>query len=184
MDVSTVNGKLVVVEMELVMDADGVLKALDESLLEVTGRLDVGFFDGVVTFVADNVFLVALGDWVIRSVESFCMLIVDGLSELDGFATVVDFVGFEIKVVFCFEFGILLFGDNAFFIGCSGFVVDVCLIFCVKVLGLSGVVVLADDGFSFCFIILLTVVFDGIGVVFTTDKVLGVLFLIGFLFTV
>lgn len=109
---------------------------------------------------------------------------VDGLSELDVIATVADFVGFENSVVFCFEYGILLFGDNVFFTICSVFVVEPYLIFCVRVLGLYGVAVVADDGFSFCLVILVTVVFDGIEVVFKPDEVVDVLCFIGFLFTV
>lgn len=73
MDVSTFNGKFVVVEMELVTDADGVLKELAGSLLEVTGRLDTGFFVAVTEFAVDIVFLCAIGGCVIFSIGSFWM---------------------------------------------------------------------------------------------------------------
>lgn len=112
----------------------------------------------------------------------------DGFCEIGGFALAADLVGFAIIVVFCLEYGSWRIGGNVFFIVCLVFVGEVCLIFCVKVLGLDGALVVADeaghDGLGFCFVILLAVVFVGAGVVLTADGVLGVLFLIGFLFTV
>lgn len=73
MDVSTFNGKFVVVEMGLVTGTEGVLKELAGSLLEGTGRFDTGFFVAVTVVAADNVFLYAFGGCVIFSVGSFCM---------------------------------------------------------------------------------------------------------------
>lgn len=103
----------------------------------------------------------------------------DGFIELEGFATVTNFVGFVTTVVLCFKIGVLLIGANVFLVGCLVFVDK------VWVLGLSGVIGVADKvDAGFGFTILLNVVFVGVEVVFKIDEPLDGLCFIGFLFVV